>query len=113
MRGGDRTLDDSSAALIKAVDAMDVYGVKATSPSALRSGAIAELWPRLRAAVERPRNRVALRRTMPGRYRCLCRALQPREIEGVARESSPRPARSSVRWVYRAATVPMQSSPGA
>ena len=45
------TLDDSSAAVPKAIDAMDAHGIKATIAVSTQSGAIAELWPRLRAAV--------------------------------------------------------------
>jgi peptidoglycan/xylan/chitin deacetylase (PgdA/CDA1 family) len=46
------TLDDSSAAMSKAIDAMDVYGIKSTIAISTQGGAIVELWPRLRAAVE-------------------------------------------------------------
>jgi peptidoglycan/xylan/chitin deacetylase (PgdA/CDA1 family) len=46
------TLDDSSKAVPAAIDAMDTYGIKATIAVSTQSGAIAELWPRLRAAVE-------------------------------------------------------------
>jgi peptidoglycan/xylan/chitin deacetylase (PgdA/CDA1 family) len=46
------TLDDSSKAVPAAIDAMDTYGIKATIAVSTQSGVIAELWPRLRAAVE-------------------------------------------------------------
>jgi len=46
------SLDDSNLAMIKAIDAMDTYGIKATIAISTQSGPIAELWPRLRAAVE-------------------------------------------------------------
>ena len=46
------TFDDSSKAVPNAIDALDKYGVKATIAVSTQTGAIAELWPRLRAAVE-------------------------------------------------------------
>jgi Polysaccharide deacetylase len=46
------SLDDSTLAMTKAIDAMDVYGIKATIAVSTQSGPIAQLWPRLRAAVE-------------------------------------------------------------
>jgi peptidoglycan/xylan/chitin deacetylase (PgdA/CDA1 family) len=46
------TFDDSNLAVLKAIDALDAYGLKATIAISTQSGPIAELWPRLRAAVE-------------------------------------------------------------
>ncbi len=46
------TFDDSNLAVPKAIDALDTYGLKATIAISTQSGPIAELWPRLRAAVE-------------------------------------------------------------
>ena len=44
------SLDDSTLAMTKAIDAMDVYGIKATIAISTQSGPIAQLWPRLRTA---------------------------------------------------------------
>jgi Polysaccharide deacetylase len=46
------SLDDSTLAMTKAIDAMDTYGIKATIAISTQSGPIAQLWPRLRAAVD-------------------------------------------------------------
>ena len=45
------TLDDSNTAVPKAIDAMDVYGIKATIAVSTQGTVIGQLWPRLRAAV--------------------------------------------------------------
>ena len=45
------TFDDSNVAVLKALDALDSHGVKATIAISTQSGPLAELWPRLRAAV--------------------------------------------------------------
>ena len=45
------TFDDSNLAVLKTLEALDAYGVKATIAISTQSGPIAELWPRLRAAV--------------------------------------------------------------
>jgi len=46
------TFDDSNLAVLKALDSLDAYGLKATIAISTQSGPITELWPRLRAAVE-------------------------------------------------------------
>jgi peptidoglycan/xylan/chitin deacetylase (PgdA/CDA1 family) len=46
------TFDDSSKTVPNAIDSLDKYGIKATIAVSTQNGAIAELWPRLRAAVE-------------------------------------------------------------
>jgi peptidoglycan/xylan/chitin deacetylase (PgdA/CDA1 family) len=46
------TFDDSNLAVLRALDALDAHGLKATIAISTQSGPIAELWPRLRAAVE-------------------------------------------------------------
>jgi peptidoglycan/xylan/chitin deacetylase (PgdA/CDA1 family) len=46
------TFDDSNRAVLKTIDTLDVYGIKATLAVSTQTGAIAELWPRLAAAVE-------------------------------------------------------------
>ncbi|MGB2714817.1 MAG: polysaccharide deacetylase family protein [Vicinamibacterales bacterium] len=45
------TFDDSNRAVLKTIDTLDAYGIKATLAISTQSGAIAELWPRLGAAV--------------------------------------------------------------
>jgi len=46
------TLDDSTNAMPKAIDAMDTYGIKATIAVSTQGNVIEQLWPRLRAAVD-------------------------------------------------------------
>jgi peptidoglycan/xylan/chitin deacetylase (PgdA/CDA1 family) len=46
------TFDDSSRAVVTTLDTLDAYGIKATFAVSTQAGVIAELWPRLRAAVE-------------------------------------------------------------
>ena len=46
------SLDDSNTSVPRAIDALDAYGIKATIAVSTQSGPIAQLWPRLRAAVE-------------------------------------------------------------
>lgn len=46
------TFDDSNRAVLKTIDTLDAYGIKATLAVSTQTGAIAELWPRLAAAVE-------------------------------------------------------------
>jgi hypothetical protein len=46
------TFDDSNLAVVEALDALDAHGLKATIAISTQSGPVAELWPRLRAAVE-------------------------------------------------------------
>jgi peptidoglycan/xylan/chitin deacetylase (PgdA/CDA1 family) len=46
------TFDDSNRAVLKTLDTLDAYGIKATIAISTQTGAIAELWPRLAAAVE-------------------------------------------------------------
>jgi peptidoglycan/xylan/chitin deacetylase (PgdA/CDA1 family) len=46
------TFDDSSRAVVQTLDTLDTYGIKATFAVSTQTGAITELWPRLRAAVE-------------------------------------------------------------
>ena len=45
------TLDDSTTAVPKAIDAMDTYGIKGTIAVSTQGTVIGQLWPRLRAAV--------------------------------------------------------------
>ena len=45
------TFDDSNRAVLRTLDTLDAYGMKATIAISTQSGAIAELWPRLDAAV--------------------------------------------------------------
>lgn len=46
------TFDDSTKAVPQTIDVLDTYGVKATIAVSTQNGPIAELWPRLRAAVQ-------------------------------------------------------------
>lgn len=46
------TFDDSTPVVPKTIDTLDAYGIKATIAISTQSGPIADLWPRLRAAVE-------------------------------------------------------------
>lgn len=46
------TFDDSNKAVPATIDALDRHGIKATLAVSTQSGPIADLWPRLRAAVE-------------------------------------------------------------
>lgn len=46
------TFDDSNRAVLQTLDTLDAYGIKATIAISTQTGAIAELWTRLGAAVE-------------------------------------------------------------
>jgi Polysaccharide deacetylase len=91
--------------VVKAVDAMDVYGVKATIAVSTQSGAIAELWPRLRAAVDNGHEIGSHSR----RHQCqwpdtaaFCRAAYSRdEIEGSRDDILAQTSQRHVwTWVY-------------
>jgi hypothetical protein len=99
------TLDDSTAAVPKAIDAMDAHGVKATIAVSTQSGVIAELWPRLRAAAEHGHEIASHSR----RHQCqwpdteaFCRGAYSRdEIEGSRDDILAQTGQKSVlTWVY-------------
>ena len=45
------TMDDSEKLVLKAVDLMDKYGIKATLFVSTQTGSIEQMWPRLRSAI--------------------------------------------------------------
>jgi len=99
------TLDDSTVAMPKAIDAMDTYGIKATIAISTQGNVIGQLWPRLRAAVENGHEIGSHSR----RHQCqwpdteaFCRAAYSRdEIEGSRDDILAQTSQRHVwTWVY-------------
>lgn len=99
------TLDDSTNAVPGSIDVMDAYGIKATLAVSTQRGPIAELWPRLQAAVENGHEIASHARTHQCQWpdtEAFCRAAYARdEVDGSREDILTFTSQPHVwSWVY-------------